>query len=47
MMAEIIIEIADIVLTALGLYCAYKLGYRCGIMDAEEIFRNEESEVNK
>jgi hypothetical protein len=47
MMVEIIIKIADIVLTALGLYCAYKLGYRCGMMDAEELFWKEGSEVTK
>ena len=44
-MQEIIIVIIQIIFMAIGYYCVFRLGYRRGIKDAEELFWKDESEV--
>ena len=44
-MKEIIMAIVQIIFMAIGYYCMFRLGYRQGIKDAEELFWGKEREV--
>lgn len=45
-MQEIIKVIVQIILMTICYYCAFRIGYRRGIKDAEKLFWKNEIEVN-